>query len=237
MRTNDSPTNPKHRFAVVSTPRSGSTFFCEQLENTRLLGKPREWFNLRYVQAYAQLMGLSSVDTASYVDFLEKKTTSQNGVFSVNFHVHQFAQMRERNFSIFDLSFDSIYYLERQDKVAQAYSFSKADKSDNWTGHTAAAAAPADVSLPELLVSLARLMHEQKIYEKDILSRTRQTFKFEEFTQNIQEPVSGILRSLDLPSRTACICSNREKKQQTSQDKAAIEAFRGQILALAAASS
>ena len=43
------------RILIVSTPRSGSTFFCDALERTGLVGRPVEFFNKRLLAALSKV--------------------------------------------------------------------------------------------------------------------------------------------------------------------------------------
>ena len=42
------------KVAIVSTPRCGSSMFCDVLRNTDRVGDPKEWINKRYLSAYSK---------------------------------------------------------------------------------------------------------------------------------------------------------------------------------------
>lgn len=69
------PAPPQTRFAVVCTPRTGSTFLCE-LMAAGGLGAPKE--HLR--RPMVQVMRAPQVDTAAVLDYLECRA-ARNGIF------------------------------------------------------------------------------------------------------------------------------------------------------------
>ena len=64
------------KVAIVSTPRCGSSMFCDVLRNTDRVGDPKEWINKRYLSAYSRYFGINikDVDFSKYLDFIFRKT-------------------------------------------------------------------------------------------------------------------------------------------------------------------
>jgi len=63
----------RKRVAIISTPRCGSSMFCDVLRNTEYFGDPKEWINMRYVSAYAKLFDVKKIDINGYFDFLMQR--------------------------------------------------------------------------------------------------------------------------------------------------------------------
>src|SRR5215470_9144261 len=127
---------PAKRIAILSTPRSGSTFFCESLAGTGLFGKPEEWLNPRRVEACRQLRGGETINLGDYLGYVLNRTTSDNGVFSIKIQIDQYQSWKDqKNFDPFDLRFDAVFYVYRRDKVAQAHSYAKAVMTDQWRSY------------------------------------------------------------------------------------------------------
>ena len=94
------------KVAIISTPRCGSSMFCDILRKTGVIGTPLEWVNMRYLGAYSKYFELNNIDMSQYLDFIYRKTTSPNGIFAINFHIEQYVEMLKHKFNIFDLNFD-----------------------------------------------------------------------------------------------------------------------------------
>ena len=50
---------PSRKIAIFSTPRSGSTHFCNALSNTQTIGEPLVWFNNRFFENYLSYIYIS----------------------------------------------------------------------------------------------------------------------------------------------------------------------------------
>lgn len=174
----------KLKVALVSTPRCGSSMFCSVLQNTAQMGLPLEWFNMRYMQAYLQHMQLgTNLDIPSYLDFIMRKSTSDNGIFTVNFHVEQYMELLKRGLDVFSLGFDKVYYLHRQDKIAQAYSLLKAAMTDQWSAGTTAKNTFDENRIwsSQLLECLLNLSRQEDVYQEKIQAKTNREFAYEDF--------------------------------------------------------
>ncbi|MGH2413179.1 MAG: Stf0 family sulfotransferase [Microcystaceae cyanobacterium] len=119
---------PKVAYAIVSTPRAGSTVLCEALSSTKIAGFPKE--DLR--ESSAILTQHCRFDSARLLQMLMTYKTTQNGVFGTKL-IFQFL-------SVFSQSEDfeqilkqfKLIYLTRRDKIAQAVSLFLAQKTKIW---------------------------------------------------------------------------------------------------------
>lgn len=169
----------KKKLLVLSTPRSGSTMFCDVLNRVGVFGECWEWFNFRYMAAYGQLKGQSNVDFNEYLNFIISRTTGETGVLAVNMHVEQYVQLKEKGLDAFQLGFDHVIYLYRKDKIAQALSLARARATDAWVAATEA----RDVrfGVDEITSALQHLIKSEQIFRQHIQPRVAACYAYERF--------------------------------------------------------
>jgi trehalose 2-sulfotransferase len=138
------PVPLRKSYVVASTDRSGSTFLCNLLWQTGVLGAPTEYWNFK---RNAGLRGrpkgtsvgnqmMERLEATSLADYLTKLLacrTSKNGVFGVKAHSFDFEEALRQYPEMLDrLAPVSFIYIVRQDKVAQAVSMAKAAQTGAW---------------------------------------------------------------------------------------------------------
>lgn len=119
---------PAREFGIVFTPRSGSSWLTDILTQTKLLGKPQEWFNPNFVPDIAR--AINARDIESFVKMLKRKQKLGN-FFSYEITMFQMLRAFENDaefFTYFRPS-DPMFYLTREDMVLQAISLAKAIKT------------------------------------------------------------------------------------------------------------
>ncbi len=117
---------PDQRYFIAFTARSGSTWLCNLLSNTGVLGSPEEWFNPNAVHKVLQQSGCTNIP--AFYHYLQLNQ-SPGGVFGSEITWQQLAQvfkLAPRN--LFD-DVDHWFFLRRRDYVAQAVSLFKAERS------------------------------------------------------------------------------------------------------------
>jgi LPS sulfotransferase NodH len=118
---------------VMSTPRSGSTLFCDVLTNSGLIGVCDEWFNEEFFCVWQKVLGKLSFDLKEYLKWVSRKTVKDTGVFALHVHIGQLLHISTTyEFSVGDMAFDHIVWVYREDKIAQAVSLAKAIKTNQW---------------------------------------------------------------------------------------------------------
>ncbi len=172
------------RIAVISTQRSGSTWFCETLGRSGLFGIPEEWVFPLAIGAYMKSRGLHSFDMAGYLKYVADRTTTENGVFSINFQIDQYLFWKKRNLDLFGLQFNKIIYLHRRDKVAQAYSYVKAEMNGQWRSHFAPIrrVEPKDISASRVAAALKSICEWDELYESDLRRKVDLELAYEDFS-------------------------------------------------------
>ena len=123
------------RYLLLSTPRTGSTLLSRQITRLEGLGSVHEWFNWDLMRHVCARMGLKTMMFSKYLAFLDKAASSADGIYGVNLHVHQYQNMLAKGFDVLKkVPFERIYWIERRDKIRQAYSWAKAQKTLCWSG-------------------------------------------------------------------------------------------------------
>src|SRR5688572_13725077 len=90
----------RRRYAIVSTPRCGSTMFCDVLTRTAAAGTPGEWINTRYMEIYAAMHGLANINVQEYLADVMAASASDSGVFGIHFHVLQYVDLRKQDIDL-----------------------------------------------------------------------------------------------------------------------------------------
>lgn len=186
-------TNPSSidKIAIISTPRCGSTYFCEVLRRTEMFGWPAEWFNMRYLQAYKDVLGLHEVNFSEYFQWVLMRTTTGNQIFSANFHVEQYQVLRHQGLDLLKLGFKHTVYLHRRDKLAQAYSLRRAQLTDQWSVDSTPIRQVDDTHLKrsEIIGAVYEIAKQEDFFEQELRPYTDQVYAYEDFTGELGNEV------------------------------------------------
>ncbi len=122
---------PRNSYAIVTTPRSGSTFLCDLLQKSNLAGYPAE-----HLRRPAEVLArYCQFDYIRYMKILMTRRVTPNKVFGTKLISHFLINYREEGLgfdSFFKTYFNKIIYLQRRDKVAQAISLYLAKTTGIW---------------------------------------------------------------------------------------------------------
>jgi LPS sulfotransferase NodH len=119
------------RYAICSTPRSGSHFLGQYLYATGNMGCPLEYFNRRNIVRWEERAGTAETG-ADVVRFIAGIRTSPNGCFGIKAHYpHLRTLTRHIPIAEFVSAFAHIHIV-RRDLLAQAISFARAEQTDDW---------------------------------------------------------------------------------------------------------
>ena len=171
------------RIAIISTPRSGSTLFCESLGRTGLFGHPEEWMNPRRLKAYGRLHNTLNINVNEYLRHVMARTTTANGVFTLNFHVDQYLYWKNKGLDLLALKFDHLFQVHRKDKLAQAYSYVKAMKSDAWRSEyiPLRKVEPEQIRDSEIILALHHLMRWDEYHASRLDRHVEARYRYEDF--------------------------------------------------------
>ena len=90
------PVVPRLTYVVCTTPRSGSWLLSEGLASTSVAGNPREWFNHLEEQeerARWRMTHGSDLTFAKYLEQVQARSTTRNGVSGIKLHYYQFLEL------------------------------------------------------------------------------------------------------------------------------------------------
>ena len=216
------------KYVIFSTPRVGSSLLGKQLEQTGQLGKPEEWFSSDLISTFLSLTASKSMDIREYADWIIRGTASPTNIFGVNIHIHQYHHLKNNGIDLLDLKFDKIYYLQRRDKVKQAYSWAKAFKTQCWNKAIEKEAGfpdgiPVEISPLEVAEFLTNICKDRKYYEDNIKQRIkldREFFYLDIIADDCHEAMNSILNDFGLPE------ARKKMKMQLSRQTNEIDAQR-----------
>ena len=130
LNTGKIAAKPDISYAILTTPRSGSTYLCHLLDSTNIAGHPSEHLRL----AAQELSLHCNFDYLKLLDSLMQCRTTDNGVFGTKIISHFLFELQRSkpNFTQLFKSIDKFVLLIRKDKVAQAVSLILAQKTEVW---------------------------------------------------------------------------------------------------------
>jgi LPS sulfotransferase NodH len=133
-------------YVICTTPRSGSSYLCDLLSSTGVLGRPLEYFNAETLR----LSGLPQFlddPIARLRQCLELGATS-NAVYGLKIHALQFGPLAYPNW-LYDLPNVAFVYLRRNDILGQALSYVKAQQTDKWRSIDMPSSRPGAIAYDE----------------------------------------------------------------------------------------
>lgn len=125
---------PKISYAILTTPRSGSTYLCDLLDSTAIAGHPSEHLRL----ATQELTRHCSFNCLKLLHNLMEYRTTSNSVFGTKLISHFLFELQRAkpDFEQIFQSIDQFILLIRKDKLAQAISLVLAQKTEVWHLHS-----------------------------------------------------------------------------------------------------
>jgi trehalose 2-sulfotransferase len=125
---------PQQSYAILTTPRSGSTYLCDLLNSTAIAGHPMEHLRL----ATQELARHCNFNYLKLLDNLMEYRTTSNGVFGTKLISHFLFELQRAKPDHKNLwqSIEQFILLIRKDKVAQAVSLVLAQKTEVWHLHS-----------------------------------------------------------------------------------------------------
>lgn len=217
------------KYALISTPRTGSTMLCELLKKAGL-GWPAEWFNDLYVHIYMQKDKKGGTSLQDYLnDVVAGSYTEHNNVLGINFHTVHHELWLRHGFNLLSIDFDHIYYIERKDVMRQAYSMAKAMKTGLWSRQAEIAAGYSQplevkVTLEELMIEKQRITRYKTYYEEILKPHVSKTFIYEDLIAGkLPDAVKTISNDLSVTIPEEFDFIPTEEKQSNQFDKMQIK--------------
>ncbi|CAG0992631.1 hypothetical protein BURK1_02353 [Burkholderiales bacterium] len=229
------PAPPDRRVAICTTPRSGSYLLCRQMIHAGL-GLPAEYFRDWSIRPLAARWGAAAGDDDAYIDELEARRTSANGVFAAKVqwhHLKAHPRVRERLLARADL----VVFLYRRDVVAQAVSWQVSLATGFWSFDATPGPKAPDASLddPGLTLGLANELARQNRAWQELLrtlGRKVLAVPYESYVTGQSELLSRIAADLALPDGAWTLPPSEPRDGRLPDD---VEAARARLLAQARA--
>lgn len=132
------PTPVKMRYAILSSPRSGSTLLGRILYETKLAGDPQEYFNPPLIALERQTTGKEKMGINQFMTRMERRRTSPNGVFGMKVHYSQMLGTLSANESKPDVGrflqvWNKLIWIRRRDRIGQAISQAIGAHTNVWS--------------------------------------------------------------------------------------------------------
>jgi len=180
--SSQNPQKPKTSYAILTPPRSGSTYLCDLLDSTAIAGHPSEHIRL----ATQELSLNCSFDYLNLLGNLMEHRTTSNSVFGTKLISHFLFELRQAkpDFKEVFKAIDRFILLIRKDKVAQAVSLVLAQTTEVWHIHNNAKKASYQSQLDSIEINDELLDNvEQKVIfikqQEDRLKRVLANHKVE----------------------------------------------------------
>lgn len=178
----DSPTVPlkgvKHLLVIAGTPRCGSTLFCERLTSLRSVGRCEEWLNNEYFPVWEKVTG-KQFNLGTYLNWVIERAATD--VFSIKALVGQMHHAVTKYQFAFSGNM-KLWYLYRNDKVAQAVSLAKAVASDKYRSYETGIDNPL-IHNTDVAYNLYILSTQDRWYDENFRSKEAGRFEYSEFIQ------------------------------------------------------
>lgn len=210
------------KYVLLSTPRTGSSALCNHLKAAGL-GAPSEWINPIHIDAVKRSLGVDKINFSNYWELILLGTSNfKNRIFGINCHIDQYLNLRKTGVDFFRIPFDQIYYLERNDKIAQAYSYQKSLQTGTWSKAAAIEAGVQgrfSVTATQLCESLLKIVSEHEFAMKHLDISEENHFIFEDAIRSgHQNYVARIAADLGLKQHEESTPQKFEGKQSDGTD-------------------
>jgi LPS sulfotransferase NodH len=199
------------KILILSTPRSGSSYFCDKLSSTGLFGYPEEWLSPVGISRFNASSAEKINNIRPWWAKVQRTAVSSNGVFSCKLMIRQYTHWIQHGFDpLKEGAWDTILWVYRDSLINQAFSLAKARATNVW--HSSHDDNDEQKSyLPsngQVLRAMAELSDYQDYYQKKMSNRVHACFRYEDFATNESLLHSvlafcGIASSADTELRTS----------------------------------
>lgn len=205
--------DPKLTYIIAITPRSGSSYLCDLIKQTHMLGSPDEFLNQKFIPSILKKVPATNAD--DYLKNIFKKFQSENGVSGLKVSWFQFNNFYNTLKEPAVFKQFKFIYLMRRDLYLQSVSLYKATESGVF--HTNVEhGEEAKLKLNNLEYNYVKL---EEWYKHIIAQESgwRHFFlssniiplciTYEEIEENIDEAINRIFNYLNIKSETLSINS------------------------------
>ncbi|MCG8414040.1 MAG: Stf0 family sulfotransferase [Pseudomonadales bacterium] len=225
----------RQRYCILSSPRSGSTLLSRMLFDTGAAGDPLEYLNPPLLLIERERSGRPNLDWGAFLNSMEARRTSPNGVFGMKLHYHQLIAAAgtantDQNVTRFLELFDQFIWIRRRDRLRQAISLAIALKSQKWSVEDTDKSidlVAADISDHEIVTALNTVVADDLGWEgmADNLPCTFQTVWYEDLVSDFDTTGHRVMEYLNLQDQINEIPEPRLERQATALNEELRERF------------
>ena len=231
---------PQVSYAVLTTPRSGSTYFCDLLSSTGIAGYPLEHLRL----ASNELALNCNFNYLRLLYNLMQYRVTDNGVFGTKLISHFLFELRQAkpNFKKIFPAIDKYIILVRRDKIAQAVSLVLAQKTEVWhiqknTNYQAYQSALNNIKVSDDLLLEVKQKHKFIINQENRLRNILNVNQiepleiiYEDIVENAESQINQVLDFLEIyhPSRQTINIDSQIKKMPSELSQKIIRQYKHQ---------
>ena len=223
----------RNRYAILSSPRSGSTLLSRMLFKTGMAGDPLEYLNPYLLKLERTRTGMNNLTYADFVKDMERRRTSENGMFGMQIHYSHFISAFPGNkltvpMANFIRGFDKLIWVRRRDRMRQAVSFAIAQKTGAWSSEERKVVNirnAAEVHPIDCLKALNIVCRNDYDWETliDTLKLDVHVVWFEDLTQNYHEQSANVVRYLGLDSVVTSIPAPPIQRQSSDLNEQVLD--------------
>lgn len=202
------------RYAICSTPRSGSHFLGHLMKSKIKAGHPLEYFHTKHFEVWQKRR--ESSNHAHILPYLESIRTTPNGVFGIKIHFGNLNTL-EQHISLRELieAYKLVYVL-RKNTLAQAVSYARASQTGSWISGMPEVRKPS-YDRPLILEKLRDIYRDNASWEClfSIYQVDFHKVYYEDLVDNTNQILQNVAKFLNLESSDAVIQETLLPKQQS----------------------
>ena len=221
------------KYAILSSPRSGSTLLARMLFETRMAGDPLEYLSPYLLTLGRQQTGKTNLSYQDFVELMVSRRTSENGLFGMQIHYSQFLSAFTSGKITADMikfirGFDKLIWVRRRDRLRQAVSFAIARHTKAWSSEeetTIDLSNAAEIHPVQSVKALSTVCASDAGWEMLIKALNLNVYVlwYEDLADDYQEQSLGALRYLGLDVEATKIPDPPIRRQTTDLNEQVLE--------------
>ena len=197
----------KQRYAILSSPRSGSTLLGRFLHETKKAGDPQEYFNPPLIALERKRSENPKLNMNQFLRLMEKRRTSPNGMFGMKMHYSQLLGVfntpkPNANVVNFLRKLDKVIWIRRRDRIGQAISQAVAVKTNVWSSEDSRFEREPEVNIhPYECIETLRVVSRDDVGWEQLIKAIKLPVHevwYEDFVADYEKQARGTLRYLGI---------------------------------------
>ncbi len=212
------------RYCILSSPRSGSTLLGRMLYETGLAGDPQEFLNPPLIAIERERSGNDTLDWNGFLQLMEKRRTSPNGVFGIKLHFSQMlSAFRSRQVTPGMVKmlkgFNHLIWIRRRDRLRQGISQAVGMHTQVWSSEDSNSVdlSAGDIHPFQVLRATVGVSHDDHAWEQLIPQAGLDVLViwYEDLVDNYEAESRRVLTHLNLQEMVEDIPEPPLKRQAT----------------------